>query len=239
MPDEKYGGGALKLLNVNFFLLIMAMSCIASASWWKAIPENNAGVESFKEELEHQAHEKFISALAEDPDSAIIHLNLGVTFEKNKEFKKALSEYRQAIDKASDSESRFLALFNAARMEGQLKKIGSALVLYQTALEIVPTSKEVKTNIELLLQQQSQQQKGGGGKNNDKKNKDKNQEGDRDDPNRKMVNRRKQEPKPFKSKHLSKKDVDKILDELKRQEKKVRKEQSKKAPKENPREKDW
>ena len=65
-----------------------------------------------------------------------------------------------------------------------LKKIPEALEQYQAALEINPTSSEVKTNIELLIQQQNQ---GGQGENDQEKKDDKND--DKKNDQNKMISK--------------------------------------------------
>ena len=215
------------------------------ADWKTAIEKNHQGIEELEAELNGAAQKSFIESIAESDQYEANHLNLGLTFELDKELKKALSEYLVALKKTKDPQLKFASLFNAARVFGETKQVGMALAFYQKALEMKPDSREVKTNIELLIKKQQQQ--GGGGSKNDKKDKKDNKkdqkkkddEKNKDDPNRKVVNRREKQPKPFKSKELSKKDVDQILQELKNQEQKIRKEQNKKSSKEKPRDKDW
>ena len=241
-----YGRDGLKLLRSSLlFLLFSLFSFALQASQLSAIERNNEGVELLKQEQVSEAYTKFVESLAEEPFSSEVKINLGLAFELNEEKEKALSEYASVLKNSKRPEVRYFALFNTARILGEEKKYNEALNFYQAALEIVPNSREVKTNIELLHQQQQQQ--GGGGKNDqdDKnKNKDKKDKGEGEDEQDKnqdspRVNRRKQKPKPFKSQELTKKDVEKILEELKNQEQKVRAKQNKKNTKEQPREKDW
>lgn len=223
------------------FCLFSFFANEASASWWEALKKNNQGVENFEKEQYPDANKNFIEALSEDPFASEVHVNLGLTFEKNKEVEKALSEYLVAKDSAVSAETRFYALFNAARILGELQKYAPALQLYQSALDLRPDSLEVKTNIELLIQQaqQQQQQGGGGSKDKDKKEDKKPDEKDEQKRDGERVNRREKEPKPFNSEQLTKQDVDRILEEIKNQEQKVRLQQNQKSTKETPREKDW
>lgn len=219
-----------------FILSAVLVSLTVSASEMAAIKANNEGVELFAGEQTSEAYEKFVESLAEAPFSPIVRLNLGVTFEKSEQYQKAFQEYLAAHKNADQAEFKYYALFNAAEVLARQKKIPEALAYYQAALEINPSSREAKTNIELLIQQG-----GGGGKGdqpqkNQKEGEDENQE---PDENTKMVNRREEKPKPFESKELSQKDVEKILEELRNQEQKVRAKQNEKKAKEKPREKDW
>jgi hypothetical protein len=127
--------------------------------------------------------------------------------------------------------------------------------VYQKALEIIPSSNEVKTNIELLIQQQqgqsggegqqNQPQQGDQQQNQDQKNQEgkdqkdqKDQEQDQKEGKQKQQSQ-KYKPRPFNGKELSEGDVKKILGELKQQEEKIRAEYNRKDVKEQPRDKDW
>jgi len=116
------------------------------------------------------------------------------------------------------------------------------LALYQKALSVIPSSKEVKTNIELLLQQQQGQGDGkGDNKNNDSKGNGQGQSQDqkKDQQPQQYQQSTKYKPRQFQGKELNEGDVKKILGELKQQESKIRAEYNKKEMKEQPRDKDW
>ena len=239
-------------ISILFFSIYgFATEDVSLSSQWEAIQKNNEGVEQLVAEDTEQAYKSFVEALAEEPFNSTIHINLGVFFELNKEPGKALKEYLTAINKSKAPQVRFFALFNAANRLGENKKYVQALRLYQEALKINPSSREVKTNIELLIQdQQSQSQKnkdkqddkGGKGKDDKKKKDKKDQKDDKKDQKKQEPQQQKKEkkkPKPFKSKELTEKDVKRILEELKNQEQKIRTKVNKKSAKEKPRAKDW
>lgn len=207
------------------------------------IRKNNEAAESLKNERNGEAYRTLVDALAQAPFQAELHLNLGLAFERNGEKEKALAEYANVAKNSDRPEYRFQALFNAARLKGEMKKIDEALELYQQALELDPESVEVKTNIELLLA-------GGGGGGGGNQNDDQKQDGDKGDqkkdgegeqPNNKprQGTDPKATPRPFNSQELSNQDVRNILDELKRQENQIRAKEYEKRPKENKSGKDW
>lgn len=218
----------------------------ASATPLDAIRSNNDGVKLMEKKESYKAYQKFIEGLSKAPFDPILHLNLGLSFELNEEFEKALNEYDGvAKDERVQPDLRFKASFNAARVKAQLKDIPGALTRYQAALDINPESQEAKTNIELLWQGQ------GGGKgdskddqqnkdqdqkqNQDQQQKDDKKQGDQKQP----PQQKKPQPQKFESKELTQQDVQKILDELKNQEQRVRAEYDKKNSREVPREKNW
>lgn len=223
------------------FLSLSAVKTLANNAL-SSIQLNNKGVESLKREDLVAAEQNFIQALAENPFNAIVHLNLGWTFEVQKKYDKALKENEsvlRAIDLPDDL--KFIARFNAGNAAAQAQLVDSAVQYYQAALDLKPDSKEVKTNIELLFKSGAGKGKGdGGGKGKDQSE---NEEGQGQEPNDKNKdqseqNQKKEKPK-FDSQNLTKEDVRKILEELKSQEQKIRALEYGTQGKEASPEKDW
>jgi tetratricopeptide (TPR) repeat protein len=219
---------------------------------------NKQGLELLKKQSYQAAQQKFAEALSIAPYSAELQVNLGLTFDGLSELDKAQQAYDLAAKLAQSPETRFAAHFNIAEIYGRQKKVDEALKFYQLALQDNPDSLEAKTNIELLIQ--SQKNGGGSGEKNDKdkkddkkddkksdKNKDQNkddkkdQDGDKDkdQKDKQGYQKNKPQPRPFKSEQLNQGDVKRILEELDRQEQRVRAEYNKKQIKEKPRDKDW
>lgn len=227
--------------------LLALLLSFASGTSLDAIRSNNEGVKLMEQKESYKAYQKFIDGLAKDPFDPVLHLNLGLSFQINEEYDKALKEFDLvANDERVNPDLRFKASFNAATVKTHQKDIPGALVRYQAALNINPESKEAKTNIELLWDGQ------GGGKgdgkdnqdNKDQDQKDQQQQQDqKDQKDQQKQGDKQQEKKPqpqkFESKDLTQQDVQKILDELKNQEQKIRAEYDKKNVREVPREKNW
>jgi tetratricopeptide (TPR) repeat protein len=239
------------------FLTLLLSSCLGWASDGApagTVELNNQGIELLKKQNFSAAQEKFAQGLASSPYSAELQVNLGLAFDGAGNKEKAAQAYELAAKTAQNKETRFAAHFNLAEMAGRDKKVDEALKYYQLALADKPDSLEAKTNIELLTQN-----KQGGGKgsskdknkdnkdNKDQKDKDKNDKDkdpkdpkDQKDQNKKDgYQKDKPQPRQFKSEQLSPGDVKRILDELNRQEQRVRAEYNKKQVKEKPRDKDW
>lgn len=193
----------------------------------RSIQKNNEAASLLAQERFFEAYQKLLSAVEGDPRSEVIHINLGLAFEKTDEKEKALAEYLSAASLTQDPELKFFAHFNAARLLGEQQKIDLALAEYQKALDLKPDSKEVKTNIELLFQGGGGQGEGDSkdskgddqGKSKDPKD-DKGQDQKQKQPQ--QYDTSKPKPKPFQSKELSPNDAKQILDEMKRQEEKAR-----------------
>jgi tetratricopeptide (TPR) repeat protein len=233
--------------KLAFILAFLLFASIASAGELNGIQKNNSGVEKFKQNKPVDAYNDFSQSLSDLPFRPEVHFNLGTAFLVNKEFDKAISEFDQTerLAKGDSNEAkamRFRALYNKAVALSELKKVPEALDSYQAALELNPDSLETKTNIELLTKNGGE----GQGESDDQKPSDgkdkKDGQGNQQQPNQppKPENgQQKPQPKPFKSEQLSKQDVGRILDELKRQEEQIRAKMEHQNSKDAPPDKDW
>ena len=238
-----------KLLLVLFVLTLSA--CGPGRPHVKTLELNREGNKFLQGQSYAAAMDKYLEALRFDPFASELHLNLGLSFEGLQQAEKAMQSYKTAETLAQQELNNyvlFMARFNQAQLLGKAKKIDEALALYQKALEVVPTSNETKTNIELLTQ--NQQGQGGGGESKDQKDqqnqnqdqqdqKDQKDQEKKEDQPKQVQQSPKYKPRPFQGKELSEMDVKKILGELKQQEEKIRAEYNRKEMKEQPRDKDW
>jgi tetratricopeptide (TPR) repeat protein len=235
-------------------ILILMIALSSGASDLKGIYTNNLGVTQLSKDQNGQAQKSFADSLTELPNSNPVHLNMGLSFYKAGDKEKAEKSFKMALKNASSAEEKFFALYNLGELAQTNKNRDLALSFYQQALEFDPKNKEVKTNIELMIQQQKQQQSGGGGQdqqNKDQKQDQQDQKQSESGDNKDDKGKEGQENKPkqyapngkqkqeFKSQNLSQSDVNKILGEIKQQESKIRAEYSKKEAKERPNGKDW
>jgi tetratricopeptide (TPR) repeat protein len=236
---------------ILLLLPLFLTSCGPGRPHLKTLELNREGNKQLKAQTYNTAMEKYLEAMRFDPFVGELHLNLGLTFEGLQQAEKALQSYKAAEELALQAKNYplvFMARFNQAQLLGKVQKVDEALALYQKALELIPTSNEVKTNIELLTQSQQGKGRGDGeGKQDpkDQQNKDDKGQG-KDDKDKEKEDKPKQvqqsakyKPRPFQGKELSEGDVKKILGELKQQEEKIRAEYNRKELKEQPRDKDW
>jgi tetratricopeptide (TPR) repeat protein len=251
--------------NLIYFSILLTLTGCGNQMDLRTIKVNREGNALLQKQNYQQANEKYIEALRFNPYISRIHSNLGLSFEGLQQAEKAQQSYAEAgrlAEATQDADMMFVARFNEAQLLGKAKKVDEAVALYQKALEIVPSSKEVKTNIELLIQTQQ----GGGGKGESKDKKDQQQDGKgdqqkqqdqkgdkdqkqdqkdqdgkdgKDKKEKQYENSAKYKPRPFAGKELSEGDVKKILGEIKQQEGKIRADYNRKETKEQPRDKDW
>ena len=199
---------------------------------WK----NRQGLEDLGANRSKRAYDRFSEALKDSPDTHELQYNLGISLLANKELENAESQFKASAASTQNPKLKFMSHFNAGVTAGLRGNIDQALSHYQAALEVDPSSEQVKTNIELLFKSQSQS-----GENQDQKQ---GGEGDpkgdpKDDPKKKNVNQPKPSPRPFKSEELTERDMKNILDEIKRQEEQVRGRLDRTNAKDKDNEKDW
>lgn len=226
------------LLSVGFSVHATTVN-----SYWR----NREGIKKFGEKSYLGAYQNFLHALEDDPLNPELHLNMALTFEMNEEYEKAEKAYKNVLKLLpANSPRRFEALFNLGGVLAKEKKIDEALSAYQAALDMVPDSKEVKTNIELLWQNgdgqgdnqnQNQDKKDQKGKGQDQNQQDGKDKKDKDKDYQDQQKEKK--PKPFESQELTPQDVKKILDEIKNQEQAIRAQEYERNAKDAPKGKDW
>lgn len=245
---------------VGLLLSMILLSACDVPPRWRGIEANREAVKAVREGQFDNARESLTMGLSDLPLESALHHNLGLVFDGLKNAEDADKSYQVAETVAPTPEQKFYALFNRAELKGRAKKVDEALELYQRALDLNPASKEVKTNIELLIQQQ---QSGGQGEGQDQKqdpNQQQNQgQGQNKEQDQKSDQEDKQDPKDGKDKdkepkepqsspkykprefkgELKESEVRKILGEIRQQEQKIRSEFNRKDVKERPRDKDW
>lgn len=228
-----------KILSCSL-LVFFSSNVMAETTYWPQTFLHSLMTKfSLLREKYDQAFEHSVKALENDPLKPELHLNLGNAFEGLGALKKAKEAYGVAEKLTSAPPLQFQARFNQAETLAKDKKIDEALSFYQKALEINPESKEVKTNIELLMS--SSGGKGGGDGKSEK------QEGEGGGDQAKQPQKFSENPKQEKKQpqELSPGDIQKILKELKQQEQRIRGDYYKQAQRENKnseeekREKDW
>lgn len=243
-----------KVLFLVFLLSGLLVGCSDSLKYpsFETLYSDYLARQDIKKERYEDALAKYYALLEKEGARGGTHSNIGVilnTIQKPEEALKSLQHALKLAETAQDSELLFQVRYNLGVYFGAQKKVAEALEHYQAALDLVPDSKETKTNIELLIQQQQQDQKKSGkgetdpnnpqnkgeGENKDdqkpgedqqnqKDQKDENDQKEGKDKNedQKKEGSPKYQPRPFKGDQLSEGDVKKILGELKNQEQKIR-----------------
>lgn len=229
-------------------LVWVAISQWGCAKLWNlslAYYYSNEGVQALQSADTAAAEQAFAQSLRYQAKDSAPQINLGIVYRLKERPDRAADAFRTGDLMAKTPKESFISRFNEGEAWGAGKKVTEALAAYQRALEIEPASIETKTNIELLVSQQGQGEgQGGEGEGKNQKPGDKGEGQDnKDEPKnekpKEYAENPKYKPRPFDGKELDEADVKKILDELKRQENRIRAEYQKKESKESGGGKDW
>lgn len=216
------------------FLLLFSFEALASTPLtdiWK----NNQATDHLNQKKPLEAHEEFVQLLSDEPFHPLYRFNMGSSFIAIEQVDKALKMYNEVLKlQPLPPEVEFATYYNLGFLNSlDGRDVNKALDNYQKALKMNPDSIEIKTNIELLF-------KGGkgGGKGEKEQDEDK-QDKDGEQPQEPEKFTNKPQNNQFNDKEMSKGDVKKILEELKKQEQSIRAKHERKGKKEAPRDKDW
>lgn len=141
-----------------------------------------------------EAHQKYLEAMAEAPDSPIIPFNDGNALYRDADYQRAMEAYRRSIETGDPglAASAWYNLGNALYRQQQLEP---SLEAYKQALRLNPRDGDAKHNLERVLEQmqqqeQRQQQRG------DDPQEDENEEENQDEPQEPRDQPRPNQPPP-------------------------------------------
>ena len=141
----------------------------------------------YREGRYDEAHEKYLEALRDAPDSPVIRFNDANALYQSDEFARAVDAYRGAIE-AADPVLEAQAWYNLGNALYRQQQLEGALEAYKEALRRNPGDTDAKHNLEVALeqlqqqeQQQQQQQQSDDSEDQDRENQDRQQQ-PRDQP---------------------------------------------------------
>ena len=117
------------------------------------------GVYFLKAKKFDKAKQMFLNTLAHKPNLFSVRLNLALVESLQDNVNGAINEYTIVGEKSNNHNNRFQAYFNSAILKYFKQDVDDSLSFYQKALKENSLSKEVKTNIELMMAQQQQKAK--------------------------------------------------------------------------------
>lgn len=238
---------------------VLLHSPAAQARGLDLIYKNNEGARHFKKEKYLEAYETFLGLTAEAPYDPLLQFNLGAALAANKEEAKAAPLYKQLLktldEKLKNTKTpeeqqdllriKFGVLYNLGVYHQGVKEPEEALKYYQQALELLPDSKEIKTNIEMMFsgggngKGQGDPQKNQQGEGEGQGDPQQDQQGQKPEDKQDQKNNKPDKKKEFDQNQMSKEDLERIMDELKQQEQNIRAKVNKKGGKSEQKEKEW
>lgn len=110
----------------------------------------------YEQGLFSEAHQKYLEALAEVPESSIIPFNDGNALYQGNDYQKAIEAYQRAIE-TGDPAVAGAAWYNLGNAFFREQQLEQSLEAYKQALRLNPAALDAKHNLERVLEQMQQQ----------------------------------------------------------------------------------
>ena len=131
--------------------------CPRSSQRSLAAGRSTRGNRLYDEGRYEEAHEQYLEALREAPDSPIVPFNDGNALYRTEELQRAMESYRQAVE-SGDPAVEAQAWYNLGNALYKQQQLEPALEAYKEALRRNPADTDAKHNFEVTLEQLQQQQ---------------------------------------------------------------------------------
>ena len=119
--------------------------------------ETNEGNRLYEEGRYGEAHEKYLEALLEAPDSPLIRFNDGNALYRAENYESALESFRSAVE-SGDPRLASAAWYNLGNTLFRQGALPESLEAFKQALRADPADVDAKHNLERVLEQMQQQQ---------------------------------------------------------------------------------
>lgn len=160
-------------LTVAAVVAVLAAAAPAEARAQAGRAETREGNRLYEEGRFAEAHEKYLEALLDAPDSPIIRFNDGNALYRGEDYESALESFRAAVE-SGDPELASAAWYNLGNTLYRQGALPESLEAFKQALRADPADADAKHNLERVLEQmqeQEQQQQQGDGED-DEENED-------------------------------------------------------------------
>lgn len=143
------------LVGVAALLACVALPSLAAAQPGRGAVD--AGNRLYDEGRYEEAHEQYLEALRQAPDSPIVPFNDGNALYRTEELQRATESYRQAVE-SGDPAVEAQAWYNLGNALYRQHQLEPALEAYKEALRRNPADTDAKHNVEVTLEQLQRQQ---------------------------------------------------------------------------------
>ena len=144
---------------------VLRIACVASFALLTTPPlyaqagrqQVQEGNRLYEEGSFEEAHQKYLEALAADPESGVIRFNDGNALYQRADYERAMDAYQRAIETGDPTlaSSAWYNLGNALYRQQQLQE---SLEAYKNALRLNPGDPDAKHNLERVLEQMEEQE---------------------------------------------------------------------------------
>lgn len=242
-----------RLIFTLFLNLLFSISAFAQGGH-KQVSEGN---KLFAEEKYDEANNKYRDALIENPESPILHYNLGDVQYKKSNYEEALKSYEKGLS-TDDILLQSKSYYNMGNTFYRLGQLPESILAYKKALELKPDDEDAKYNLEYVRaklkdmaqkqpqqnQQQQQEQQNQEQNQNSSEQEQEQQEQNESETNQNQSEKEQQqqqaeEQEVEQPKEISKEDAERILDALQNEEQELLQKQKARKQGRPFRGKDW
>lgn len=159
------------ILAAAFAAVVLAPAPLSAQAGRERVIEGNR---LYEEGRFQEAHQKYLEAMAEAPESSIIPFNDGNALYQDADYQRAMEAYQRAIE-TGDPALASAAWYNLGNALYRQQQLEPALEAYKQALRMNPTDVDSKHNLERVLEQmqeQEQQQQQDSDSEDDEENED-------------------------------------------------------------------
>ncbi|MFQ5864861.1 MAG: tetratricopeptide repeat protein [bacterium] len=211
--------------------LIFSISAFAQGGH-KQVSEAN---ELYLQEKYDEANNKYRDALLENPESPIIHFNIGDVLYKKRNYEEAVKSYGKVLS-SDDVLLQSKGYYNMGNTLYRMGQLPESILMYKKALELNPNDEDAKYNLEYVRaklkdsaqkqpqqnqQQQQQQQQDQQSQDQNSQDEERQQEQQAQSENNENQNEQQQEEVQEQAEELeeiSREDAERILDALQKEE---------------------
>jgi tetratricopeptide (TPR) repeat protein len=239
-------------LLITLIAVIAATNLLAQGAGRKQVVEGN---KLFAEGKFDEANNKYRDAEVDNPESPIVHFNIGDALYKKRKYEEALESYRKAIQNSDDVQLQAQSYYNLGNTLYRLNKWPESILAYQQALKLNPNDQEAKYNLEYVRtklkenaqkQTSDQQQQQSGSEEqqdqqqqNEQENKDQQQQEQQQGNEQQKEQQQAEQQQQQDKEQMSKEDAARLLEALRNQEKDAQKQRQAKVQGRVRVEKDW
>jgi len=122
-----------------------------------------------------EAHQMYLEALRDNPESSLIRFNSGNALYQSQDFQRAMEAYQQAIE-SGDPDLAGSAWYNLGNSLYRGQQLEPSLEAFKQVLRLDPDDVDAKHNLERVLEQMQQEQDEQGDQQQDQDQQDENEQ---------------------------------------------------------------
>lgn len=252
----------IKMRNCIFLLLgcLLSTANIAARAQGAGRRQIAEGNKHYAESKFDEANDKYRDAEVANPESPIVHFDIGDALYKKRKYEEALQAYQKTLQKSDDPQLQAQAYYNSGNTYFRLNKWQESLQSYQEALKLNPNDQDAKYNLEYVRAkikenakkqpQDQQQQKQQNQQDQQQNQQQQDQQQKQPDPDQQQKEQqqpdqqKQNEAQPAKQQkgdkdQMKKEDAARLLEALKNQEKEAQKQRQMKVQGRARVDKDW